>query len=455
MQFSYMKMHQAIKHNGFLPYRCSQNDCSMRFSTKASLSRHIIATHKVSSGNQTSFSDKPIEKHHIPLPIDTLKSKSSLNAITKKSGDQYTCQFCYTKFSTKFSLTRHLSTTHGVSVPSHNCRQCQQVYSSKSALIRHEKAAHQGLKRWKCVICEKTFSRRYIAKNHMANMHSNYFNGKISKRNRVRTRSKSLGNLENMFSEATMDTLITTVNPVDINITTENDNEYQCTECSRFFLSHLSLKRHISMKHNQKNDLLFNPHAACFSCNTRFLSKSKFSRHKKIIKIQNCSHCDSIFDTECQLNKHRAVCRESKSLKMVKIPLETQYEALSCFELLKKQNLFDDECGVSEKVFYEVTKKSFGKQTTKVVSQRKIHVCSVCNKEFQRVSDMKRCLKRHQGLKDHQCKKCDKSFNNKSQLNQHIKIVHEKTAKVQCHLCYKNYANKSSLKLHMKNQHLS
>ena len=80
-----------------------------------------------------------------------------------------------------------------------------------------------------------------------------------------------------------------------------------------------------------------------------------------------------------------------------------------------------------------------------------LHQCNLCNQTFTRKSDYLRHLDRHKNIKKFTCEyeNCSKSFNNKSQLNQHVKIVHQKSMQIKCHLCQKKYANKSSLKIHL------
>ena len=53
------------------------------------------------------------------------------------------------------------------------------------------------------------------------------------------------------------------------------------------------------------------------------------------------------------------------------------------------------------------------------------HVCSICNKQFSKRSDLIRHTKsQHEGIR-YNCTNCDKRFTDKAYLRKHIKIKHE------------------------------
>ena len=53
----------------------------------------------------------------------------------------------------------------------------------------------------------------------------------------------------------------------------------------------------------------------------------------------------------------------------------------------------------------------------------------------------------------HQCNKCEKSYTYKTDLTQHLKIVHDGKPDFQCDQCNKIVSRKKALELHKINAH--
>ena len=54
---------------------------------------------------------------------------------------------------------------------------------------------------------------------------------------------------------------------------------------------------------------------------------------------------------------------------------------------------------------------------------------------------------------EHQCDKCQKSYTHKTDLEQHVKIVHDGNPDFQCNQCNKIVGRKRALELHKINAH--
>ncbi|KAH9209085.1 hypothetical protein DL95DRAFT_270885, partial [Leptodontidium sp. 2 PMI_412] len=85
------------------PYQCVAGDCSMSFSQRQALDRHILAKHG-DTNNPTRFACS------IPL--------------------------CQTTFRRKGDLTRHLESVHGPRA--HSCQVCSRQFNRKDKLIEHQ-----------------------------------------------------------------------------------------------------------------------------------------------------------------------------------------------------------------------------------------------------------------------------------------------------------------------------
>src|SRR5258706_3657498 len=78
---------------------------------------------------------------------------------------------------------------------------------------------------------------------------------------------------------------------------------------------------------------------------------------------------------------------------------------------------------------------------------KKKHECTVCGKEFERVSHLKKHSMIHSGEKPFKCDTCGKCFNQKGSLNQH-EMTHTGEKRFKCEVCGKSFSEHSNLKSH-------
>ena len=84
-----------------------------------------------------------------------------------------------------------------------------------------------------------------------------------------------------------------------------------------------------------------------------------------------------------------------------------------------------------------------------------MHECSKCEATYLDKKSLERhFVEKHQreSLQTQLCPHCAKSFNRASDLNVHVKSVHEKV-KHECHLCNKMCSSKQHLRKHIANVH--
>ena len=88
------------------------------------------------------------------------------------------------------------------------------------------------------------------------------------------------------------------------------------------------------------------------------------------------------------------------------------------------------------------------------VNDNKCHECHKCGKVFGHLSNLNTHIKfaHNQKQKAYKCEKCDKSYSSKRNLNDHVKTIHE-GQKVKCDKCEKIFSSKKSLYVHIKNTH--
>lgn len=109
---------------------------------------------------------------------ETFNRKKDYSIHIKQHGnDRYQCIQCCKFFPTKYRLRRHEEIHNDV--PSYQCSYCMQSYRAIYNLKRHIKSAHLNEKKFKCNLCNLSFSRVDVFKRHI-DLHNNEENYKCS-----------------------------------------------------------------------------------------------------------------------------------------------------------------------------------------------------------------------------------------------------------------------------------
>ena len=138
------------------------NKCSVVFSTKSNLTRHVTSVH----GKK-----KKEKKHLCPggrLPGDKSKTKN-------RTERNYYGARCTASFARADHLKRHLETYHApadfrVRFP---CPRdgCEAVFTQACNLKRHVKSVHEATKDFSCHRCGKSFTRKATLDVHLEKQH--------------------------------------------------------------------------------------------------------------------------------------------------------------------------------------------------------------------------------------------------------------------------------------------
>ena len=88
-------------------------------------------------------------------------------------------------------------------------------------------------------------------------------------------------------------------------------------------------------------------------------------------------------------------------------------------------------------------------------AKKKCHICPICDKILVQ-SNLNRHVKIvHEGIKNYQCQICEQKFSRSGKLQKHVKIIHEGIKDYQCHICVKKFGQLKHLKRHVKTVHVN
>ncbi|XP_063911176.1 zinc finger protein 239-like [Zophobas morio] len=88
-----------------------------------------------------------------------------------------------------------------------------------------------------------------------------------------------------------------------------------------------------------------------------------------------------------------------------------------------------------------------------VTHGEKQHCCSLCNKSYFHLSDLKRHLTSHNQDEKINCPLCESAFSSKTYLRNHIIYIHNRKFPYNCDTCEQGYTSKERLELHRRTEH--
>ena len=152
------KEHVQIVHGSMKRFKCDL--CPKSYTRPEHLKFHVKVHH----------SEKRIVK--CELCDKTFADKVHRNRHIKRIHNgrkQCECTTCGKVFVTPYNLQTHIKVEHRSTT--YPCDFCDLALTTKWSKINHEKTAHFGVKRFKCEICEKGFSKAMDCKEHMWKQH--------------------------------------------------------------------------------------------------------------------------------------------------------------------------------------------------------------------------------------------------------------------------------------------
>ncbi|KAG7332338.1 hypothetical protein KOW79_004172 [Hemibagrus wyckioides] len=273
---------------------------------------------------------------------------------------RWKCRMCEKSYTSKYNLVTHILGHSGIKP--HGCGLCGKLFKQLSHLHTHM-LTHQGARPHKCQVCHKAFTQTSHLKRHMM-QHSD-------------------------------------IKP------------YSCSVCARGFAYPSELKAH-ELKHERGQENV------CVECGLDFPTLAQLKRHLTVHRgpaQYNCSECGKSFQYPSQLQNHMMKHKDIRPF-------------------------ICSECGM------EFVQSHHLKQHTLTHKGVKEHKCRICGREFTLLANMKRHILIHTNIRAYQCHLCYKSFVQKQTLKAHM-IVHSDIKPYKCKLCGKEFNRMHNLMGHM------
>jgi len=414
------------------------------------------------------FNSEPTVWKTDPISVDhfmNTKDESLDKEVVKKEKilQIFSCELCERCFTDKYKLKRHMLVHSDESGFKCCIITCESAFKRRDALLKHYKNVHTSKD-------EQELIEIKLHEENALNAEKNLEKKKASKE-RQKERKKDRKKLEVGVS---------------------------CQFCAKVFHRQDHLTRHLLAHTGER------PHK-CDICLADFTRKDKLNYHLKKAhrEVIFLCHCSKIFISEVEFDQHiqsnpdhyeeelpipelkkqddvigeesvneNKIEGESGDMNIdddssVPIKNENQDNISSDINKLASDTLFDENEPAKNK---KIVKKA--KKKEKVKDGVEIYQCSYCPETFISIKDRKSHYlsfhydilkssgllfknKKVLGIKNSFCTEegCGKAFRNKSEVQDHINVVHKKIKNFICHLCSHPFPYKKNLRLHMALKH--
>lgn len=396
--------------------------CCKKFSEQNEYEKHIVvhdankpeyarALHSTQATVQTvlesnhRIDEDPLPCKYCEMPL----SKRNYNAHMKTHLGKfpYHCKLCGKRFVNAEFLAAHKAKKHG-GVGEFECEICCRRFGRLCNFTKHMKT-HTLREVIQCRLCNVNFHEQFRYESHMIRVHPKdpvYFCDKC------KIGFEQAARFEDHLPEC---------RPVDNQMSTEKEEQYDCAYCSEIFYAKDDIIVHLHEVHVEPNKLY-----TCKYCGRIVMGKTTFEKHQRLHiehKPFHCDICNRGFIHKKSFKCHMILHRDKKPFQCPKCPRSY------CHNYDYKLHLATHD-----------NPKPFG--------------CDICKKRFVHSISLTRHMKGHQGLKPFQCCICMKQFSQSCHLVRHIK-VHVNEREFHCTICDRRFIVMYNYKRHMIKAHSS
>uniref|UniRef100_I3J302 Zinc finger protein 710 n=1 Tax=Oreochromis niloticus TaxID=8128 RepID=I3J302_ORENI len=315
---------------------------------------------------------------------------------------RWKCRMCDKSYTSKYNLVTHILGHNGIKP--HACPHCGKLFKQPSHLQTHL-LTHQGTRPHKCTVCKKGFTQTSHLKRHML-QHTDVkpYSCRFCRRGfaypselRAHEVKHERGRCH-VCSQCGME-FPTYAHLKRHQTSHQGPHTFQCTECNKSFAYRSQLQNHL-LKHQSPRPY------TCSQCGLEFVQLHHLRQHSLTHKVSDCSSC-----THAGMKGHKCdVCSREFTLS-----------ANLKRHMLIHNSVRPFQCHVCFKSFIQ-------KQTLK--THMIVHLpvkpfkCKVCGKSFNRMYNLLGHMHLHAGSKPFKCPYCTSKFNLKGNLSRHMKVKH-------------------------------
>ena len=195
-----------------------------------------------------------------------------------------------------------------------------------------------------------------------------------------------------------------------------------CEICGASLKEGASLNQHMARKHKTNKTI------SCAQCGKKFCSMSNLRRHMIVHDgiYMTCEICGATVKEGGSFKAHMSSHEKCKLIKcsMCDKRFRTIVELKSHLCVHSGRQVKCEICGSS------VKEGGSYQQHMLRHKQNKNKCCDVCGKCFKGMGDLKLHMRTHTGERPYPCAQCNKAFTCSANLVRHCKLVHEKCSKM-------------------------
>ncbi|KAJ8333834.1 hypothetical protein SKAU_G00411530 [Synaphobranchus kaupii] len=305
---------------------------------------------------------------------------------------RWKCRMCEKSYTSKYNLVTHILGHNGIKP--HACPHCGKLFKQPSHLQTHL-LTHQGTRPHKCTVCNKAFTQTSHLKRHML-QHTDVkpYSCRFCRRgfaypSELRAHeTKHASGRCHVCSQCGME--LPSLAHLKRHQTSHlGPTTYQCSECNKSFAYRNQLQSHLQ-KHQDVRPFV------CADCGMKFIQIHHLKQHvlsHKGMKGFRCDVCSREFTLSANLKRHMLIHASVRP-----------YQCHVCFKtFVQKQTL-------KTHMIVHLPVKPFK--------------CKVCGKSFNRMYNLLGHMHLHAGSKPFKCLYCSSKFNLKGNLSRHMKVKH-------------------------------
>ena len=337
------------------------------------------------------------------------------------------CKLCGKLFASRHSYKSHINYHH--EGKNTKCNICDKIYKTREELQKHIKVNHKGMSE-KCNYCDKVFLRRLTLQRHIMLIHEGVKKS-AWKKFKCKICQFSFSSILNLKNHAKL------VHRVSQEKFNQDNKTYKCDICTFSFSSIQNLNNHAKLVHRG--------------------SKEKLNQGNKTYK---CEICTNVFEFFSSLKKHLESCGKKSKENFVKSPHQNISQKNNTFFTMDDlQELSDEEYNNTAKVKENMEKIFFCEFCERKFTSMYL-LCKHLSKDHEKNSDdiqkisknlwIKMKPNRNPGLKYLDCHICPAFFFKQIALKNHLNKSHP-GRKLKCDLCKLYFQTSLQLIRHVEN----